>query len=179
MNGINSHTRIAAQRVKLGQAPEAPMKTKPGKQPMVEVFEDLFEQVPKRDNDGTDENRELGKANFISRAPGGMNDWDFEFNDNSLARISDSSHDELIVTDGHLEFVSASDSGTVSRTVYDPHTDVSTVQTWTIADGASGTIALIPNELPTKSKWAGSPELVEQKKAMLQDMLSSLDDILD
>ena len=164
-----SIARMAAQQVKLGQAPPVNGRTQTGKTGSIEIYEDLFQKLPEVDNGPTDIHRELGKANFVSNAPQGMNGWDFEYDEKSVARVGSETFEQLTLGEGEMEFVVADGMG-VTRTVYNPATDTSTTQEWLLEKSSSDGFHLVPEQRLNPADWKGSPE----KKAMLMDILSKL-----
>ena len=171
--------RQAAQMVKNSAAPAASKETKSGKNPIFEIYEDVFHQLPQDDNGPLDRNRDIGQVNYVARAPHGMADWDFEYTDNSVARSSSSSHTELIVGESQLELLSAQSSdgqtGTVSKTVYDIESQLSTEQSWIIQGGsAPTTLTLLAETQSPQLKWTGTTEEIAEQKRLVRDRFAAL-----
>lgn len=173
-SNLSSIAFRATQMVKTGVAPVATAEIKPGKESILEVFEDVFQQVPLGDNGPADKNPEKGKVNFRFNAPHGMNDWDFEYTDDTLVRTGGEHRTEFSKENGQIRMLSASDRG-ITSLVYDAEAGTTAEQNWNILGaGNPTTLTLLPEEPPKKIQITGSPEVVAEKKRMLGEMLKKL-----
>ena len=179
---VTSLARLAAQTVR-SAAPNTDKKISQGKTEMTEIFEDIFHRLPQDDNGPTDRSRELGKVNYLARAPSGMNDWDFEYTEDSMNRSSTGSLNtftELRVADKTLELISADSyngRGSVTRTVYESEKDQSVVETWNFHNDSStvpSTLTLLPEPQLKLSLGTGSPEENAAKRTKIAGWLKAL-----
>ena len=168
--------------IKNGSAPAVRKESTAGKDENLAMFEDIFERVSLDDNGPLDRNRALNKVNYISRAPHGMNDWDFEYTENSLVRSSDGRfpiYEELRKENTGTVFISAG-SGQAARVSYDKNTNQSLTESWTYREDISKDpmeVTLIPEEKLTllpMSEWGGTPEVKEEKRRKLAEMAARL-----